>query len=273
MKKTILTIALITSMLLICGCSQKQNTEEISGMPNPMVEYDSLDKINEIAETNIVAPGVMGKTNEKYFVISDKLAHYTFELNGQKWTIRGAKEINEDISGIHDQNNIFESKQNATIYLENCYIERFFVDDTQYVIILDNPNGFDEEAFSNICYELENNIKGMFDITGEYQDEYSQRATMSVTEDNGTYYFTVYWSNSSNETIVYSMEGTREDEDIKYEGENIAVYTYDDEGNEMVADGTASNNIGWFEIVDGKLAWTGASKEENKNCVFVKVSD
>ena len=46
---------------------------------------------------------------------------------------------------------------------------------------------------------------------------------------------------------------------------------YDAEGNETSADVTASNNLGWFEIRDGLLYWTGAAQEECRSCVFEKL--
>ena len=274
--KRLLNVLLISLLAIsLLGCNKKQE-EENANMKNPVVEYDSLQKINEIAGTNIVEPGVMGKTDQRYSVISDELAQYNFSLNGKAWTIRGAKNTKDDISGIHNENNIFEENQDAIIYLTDYYIYRFFTDDTQYSIVLDKPEGFDEETFCTICNEIEFDIKGIYpptedELVGEYADSYSQRATATITKEDDGLYIVVSWSSSANVTDSWTMFGTLDGYRISYAGEGLHHVEYDEDGNELVADG-ATNNVGYFDYEDGKLYWTGAGDENNRNCVFEKIS-
>ncbi len=54
-------------------------------------------------------------------------------------------------------------------------------------------------------------------------------------------------------------------------GEEISHSTYDAEGNETSSNITMSNKLGWFEIKDDMLYWTGAAQEECRMCVFEKI--
>lgn len=271
--KKLLTLLFACMMLIsLTACKQK---EEIIDNPvvNPMVEYNSLEEINEKIGVNIVSPGVMGKTDEKYFVVADQLAEYDFSLNGYEYTIRGAKITDQDISGIYDDNNIFEANQDSTCYLNDYYIERFFDEDKQYTIVLKDPNGMDEETFANIVLELKGLMVERKDndyLLGDYADSVSKRATANVDFDGEYFIVNVSWSSSASETKTWTMNCTLDGDKLTYLGENTAVYTYDEDGNEMVADG-AVNVAGYFEIIDEKLYWTGASDEACRACIFEKM--
>ena len=58
---------------------------------------------------------------------------------------------------------------------------------------------------------------------------------------------------------------TSEDKKITYKGEDIAVYVYDENGDCEVVSGTPTtiNNVGYFEIKDEKLYWTGEAEEHD----------
>lgn len=283
MKK--LVSLLFVGLLCICitGCNKQEETIEqeqsietqgpVIGMPNPMVEYDSLDKINEIAGVNIVSPGVMGKENEKFFVITGELAQYNFDLNGYSFTIRGSKNTDEDISGIYDENNVFVPGQDGTVYLNDYYIERFFDGNRQYTIVCDNPEGLSEEVFSDLCFELESIMKWHKDdpLVGDYYDTVSQRATLSVERIGDEYTLVVNWASSASENTCWTMHATKTDDKLNYAGESIVHYLYDEQGNEQSVDETASNNLGYFTIQEnGELHWTSASEENLETCQFQK---
>ena len=277
----------ILFMALLCigmvGCSKQveQKTEEsakdepIMGMANPMVEYDSLEEINEKVGVQIVTPGIMGKDNEKFFVISDNLAQYNFDLNGYSFTIRGSKKTDVDISGIHDENNVFEPGQDTTIYLNDCYIDRFFDVDKQYTIVCDNPEGLDETVFSDLCFELESIMKWHTDdpLVGDYQDSVSQRASLTVERHGEEYVLVVNWASSASENTCWTMYATKDGNKLNYAGENIAHTVYDADGNTVSNDETASDNIGYFTIMDnGELHWSEASEDNLEECKFVKIN-
>lgn len=276
MKKVLSLLFVSLLCMSIAGCDKKEEViiEEPVNMPNPMVEYSSLDEINEKAGVEIVSPGIMGKDNEKFYVIAGDLAQYSFDLNGYSFTVRGSKNINEDISGIHDENNVFESGQDSTIYLNEYYIDRFFDEDVQYTIVCDNPGGLDEESFSNLCFEMESIMKWHNDdpLVGDYQDKVSQRATLTVERHGKQYALIVNWASSANENTCWIMEANKDGNTLSYAGESISKTVYDDQGNTVSNEETASNNIGHFTIMDnGELHWTEASEENLENCQFVKM--
>lgn len=283
MKKllSILFMALLCMGMVGCSKQVEQKTEEpakdepIMGMANPMVEYDSLEEINEKVGVQIVTPGIMGKDNEKFFVISDNLAQYNFDLNGYSFTIRGSKKTDVDISGIHDKNNVFEPGQDTTIYLNDCYIDRFYDGDIQYTIVCDNPEGLDETVFSDLCFELESIMKWHNDdpLVGDYQDSVSQRASLTVERHGEEYVLVVNWASSASENTCWTMYATKDGNKLNYAGENIAHTVYDADGNTVSNDETASDNIGYFTIMDnGELHWSEASEDNLEECKFVKIN-
>lgn len=77
--------------------------KENVGMANPMTEYKSLDEVNKIIGGNLCSPGVMGVSDEAFFVIdcgSYKMGEYQFKINGYEYSLRCAK-VAEDISGVY----------------------------------------------------------------------------------------------------------------------------------------------------------------------------
>lgn len=112
------------------------------------------------------------------------------------------------------------------------------------------------------------------DFAGEYMDSVSQRATMTITKNDEGYEIIVRWANSASEETVWEMSPVVfEDDKLNYKGENITMYKYDDDGKELIVDGaTAANNVGYFEIKEGKLYWTGAAQDICKSCIFEKIN-
>lgn len=71
---------------------------------NPVKTYETLDAMNEAAGTILQHPGVMGVTDEKFAVIDDgkdKIAQYTFAINGVEYVLRNCPTSNKDISGVY----------------------------------------------------------------------------------------------------------------------------------------------------------------------------
>ncbi len=278
MKKllSVLLIVLLATMAVSCSTDKKQEekSEEVVGMPNPIKEYDSLDKINEIAGVHIVIPSSIPATDIKYTTISDEAAQVIFTLDGHKWTVRGSKNVDEDLSGIHNEKNVFVPGQDSAVYLPDYLIDRFFTEGMQYTIVISESSGYDTETFSDYTLKFEDAIKKASDpdgIAGNYQDATSQRATMEITKYEGVYDITVRWPSSANEETHWYISGKLDGKKITYGGENIATYVYDENGSEECIDSTAINNLGYFEIKDGKLYWTGAGQDQCKECVFEKM--
>ena len=279
MKKllSVLLIVLLATMAVSCSTDKKQEeekSEEVVGMPNPIKEYDSLDKINEITGVHIVIPSSIPVTDVKYTTINDEAAQVIFTLDDHKWTLRGSKNVNEDLSGIHDENNVFEPGQDGAVYLNDYLIDRLFVEGIQYSIVVSEAAGYDTMAFSDYTFEMERALEKASDsdgIAGDYQDATSQRATMEITKYEGVYDITVRWPSSATEETQWYMSGKLEKDKITYAGEDISTWVFDENGSEECTSSTASNNLGYFEIKDGKLYWTGAAQDECKACVFEKM--
>lgn len=282
MKKLLSVLFILLLGLSICSCStsvkqeEKKKDEIISGMPNPIISYDSLEEINSKAKTHIVIPSSIPVSDFRYTTINDETAQVNFVLDEHKWTVRGSKITDQDISGIHDKDNIFNEGEDNCFYLTDYYIDRIFTEGIQYSIVMDEANGYDIEKYSNYVFEMENALKRASDpngIAGVYADTTSHRASMEINKYDNTYEITVRWPNSSNEEKQWYMAGTLEDKKITYKGEDVAVYVYDENGDCEVVSGTSTtiNNVGHFEIKDERLYWTGAGEEQCKECVFEKI--
>lgn len=255
---------------------EEQDQEELVGtttLANPMVEYESLEDINKAVGVEIASPGIMGKENEQFLVISKEIAQYSFDLNGYSWTIRGACITEHDISGIYHEHNNFVANQDGVLYTNEFYLDRFFDDDKQYTIFVADPDNLDQEQFMSVCNELESIMKWHTndELVGDYQDTTSNRAFAFVERKGDEYTVVVYWSTSASETTEWTMYGRKQDNKIVYGGENITNYAYDESGEIVSNDSTATNYLGSFEIQDGKLLWNNCSDKNNRDLVFEKI--
>ena len=93
MKKLLIVILALVMSLQFIACFAEGNEDKANepvGMPNPVVEYDSLEEINKLIGVNLMHPAVMGVTNERFSVINNSVAQYVCEINGLEWTFRAA---------------------------------------------------------------------------------------------------------------------------------------------------------------------------------------
>lgn len=280
MKKLFIVVLVSLFMLSLVGCEQakdegnanhEEDNSSVVGLANPMVSYDSLDEINNKVGVEIISPAVMGKENEKYFVISNEIAEYDFDLNGNSFTIRGALITDSDISGMYDENNTFTSGEDYTLYTNEFYLERFFDSNKQYTVVVKDPGDLSEESFMNICMELEVIMKWHRNdpIVGDYHDTVSERANCSVERSGDEYTILVDWSSSASELTTWMMSAKKDGNKLSYAGENITYYVYDENGDATTRE-TASNNLGYFIFEDDKLYWKEASESSLEECIFEK---
>lgn len=281
MKKLLIVVLALVMCLGLTACGEKgEDMTATVGLSNPVVSYDSLNEINEKVGVNLLKPSNCEVTNESFSVIADNIAQYTCEIDGREWIFRAAHITEEDISGMHDEHNEFTPNQDSVLYVNEFYLDRFFDGDKQYTIVSMNPISedgdilLDEMLFSDICMELKLIQQMHMDdpLVGDYQDTVSQRATACVERFGDVYNVSVNWSDSDSENHSWTMyEATLKDNKLTYNGEEIGHYTYDEEGNVVSSDETASNNVGYFEVKDNMLYWTGASQESCRECVFEKI--
>lgn len=277
MKKIICLVLALLMMISLASCAKKeevQKEEENIGIANPIKEYDSLDKINEITKCHIVIPASFGVSDAVYSTINDEAAQVTFTYMNHKWTIRGSHDTNNNLSGIQDINENFTPGEDFGVYLNDYYVDIMFTEGQQYSIVMETPEINDEEMFSDTTFEIRKVIKNACDpngIAGSYMDSTSQRATMEISKYDDQYEITVDWANDASSYKEWVMAATLEDGLLKYEGEDIYNWVTDANGDMEMTDYTTSNNVGKFEVKDGKLYWTGAAEESCRTCVFEKV--
>lgn len=283
MKKILLIMFSCLFILGLTGCDRVKevversgtNNNSVSGLANPMVAYDSLDVINDKTGVEIVSPNVVGIDDEAYYIVDDRIAQYNFELDGNKFTIRGAYIIDEDISGIYDEeNNSFDSGFNFSVCTDTYYLDRFFDNDgRQYTISVSEPKNLDEDEFLSICIELEESMRWHSNdpLIGEYQDMISERATCSVERNsNKKYSIYINWSNSANEYSLWTIKAKLDGDRLVYSKEEIETYDYSKD-DPLISEDIVQYD-GYFEIKDEKLYWLGASQENQKSCIFEKVN-
>ena len=196
MKKVLITLLLIG--LFLTGCSKKDD-----GLTWDCVEYDTIEKMNEAAGTNIVSAAIAGKSDEWFGVISNSIAQYTFKVHDEEWCIRASKDVDNDISGLNYEAIGFEKDVDSTYYLDEVYMNRFFHDNTQYVI---SVNVKDKEVarsyFDNICGELKTSITG---IKSGYE------VSIDVVGDDVIYNTVLFNSDGTSTTMttVYTFENDK----------------------------------------------------------------
>ena len=109
-------------------------------------------------------------------------------------------------------------------------------------------------------------------LTGSWQDEVSQRATMDVEKfETGTYYIHIHWSSGASEESLWEITGTYDETSgmLSYENGNYSVITWDENGKETITEEDVTK--GSLMKEGDKLRWTDSKIEEDG--LFVKVSE
>lgn len=144
-----------------------------------------------------------------------------------------------------------------------------------------------EETVTEETTQSTETVDEYVELAGEYQDEYSQRASATVIADteSQSINITVMWSGSATTAAMWTMNATKEGNQLVYSDcvKTELIYSDDTDqegtGDEEVGGGAEEtvvyeNGSGSFEISeDGKLLWTGAEEPECQNCVFVPVTE
>ena len=157
MKKILALVLALVLAVSFAACGQKEPVVG-PGTENPMTECASLDEINAAAGTNLMKPGVMGVTEEKFFTIKsgDKtIAEYRFDLNGVSYTLRSAAIADEDISGYYvDGKAAFGEPTGDVEYAEaeDVKLARFFDLNGQTVVTA--KGDIEDETFKGIVEEF-----------------------------------------------------------------------------------------------------------------------
>ena len=113
---------------------------------------------------------------------------------------------------------------------------------------------------------------GEMDLTGSWQDEVSQRATMDVEKmETGTYHILIHWASGAKEASTWEISGTYDETAgmLSYEDGAYSVHTWDDKDQETISGEETTKGALMKE--GEKLRWQDSKNSED--CVFVKVSD
>lgn len=106
-------------------------------------------------------------------------------------------------------------------------------------------------------------------LVGAYEDSTSQRAVAAVeVVDENTVNIDISWGSSASEHDEWIIKAKIDGDKLNYEVSDFTHFRVEGETTTEVEGEPA----GYFEIKDGKLAWTGSGVENTSNCVFEKVS-
>jgi len=261
--------------------TEKEDEAEADEQGETVTEYASLEELNERLHINLCHPPVMGVSDETFKVIetADLLTgEYAFKVNGMDYVVRLAA-TTDDISGVEeDMTAMYTDADGVDIILtENYKIARRYTLDGQYNLVAHDEGTLTEEQFEGIAGEVlglyaenaEENAKYEV-LLGEYNDSYSQRAVASVVRTENGVEITVHWGSSATEAVQWTMDAAFSEEGLlSYSACTRSVFTADENG-EMTETETAETGAGYFDAVDGKLLWTGATDESCQSCVFEK---
>ena len=128
------------------------------------------------------------------------------------------------------------------------------------------------EAADAMAEEFLSDFTDEMNLTGSWQDEVSQRATMDIEKAlTGTYHILIHWASGAKETSIWEISGTYDETSgmLSYENGNYTVHTWDENDKETVSEGEVTK--GTLMKEGDKLRWSDSKNEEDG--LFVKVSE
>ena len=172
MKKFLAILLCLMMVLSLAACGKKNEAdadqqgevvdeEPISGMPNPWVDYESLEEINNEVGCNLCKPAAMG-VSEEHFAVGDmgeyKMAQYQFSIGGYDYNFRCAP-TTEDISGIYDEyvQEAFAEPGGGNVELvesDTYKVARWLTIDGQYVLSVMDNGEMELDTFDGIAQEM-----------------------------------------------------------------------------------------------------------------------
>ena len=110
------------------------------------------------------------------------------------------------------------------------------------------------------------------DLSGSWDDEISQRASMDVSKNkDGSYNLYIHWGASASETAIWEIHGTYDASAgmLSYEDGAFSIHSWDDQDNESVSGEETTR--GSLMKEGEKLRWKDSRNSDD--CLFVKVSE
>ena len=128
------------------------------------------------------------------------------------------------------------------------------------------------EAADAMAEEFLSDFTDEMNLTGSWQDEVSQRATMDIEKAlTGTYHILIHWASGAKENSIWEISGTYDETTgmISYENGNYSVHTWDDNDEETISGLDVTKGALMKE--GEKIRWSDSKNEDD--CVFIKVSE
>lgn len=269
--KKILTILVL--MFVLIGCA--------SDSENLYEKYNSLEEINKKTNTHLIKPGVMGITNERFFILDNNTSDYVFDLNGYEYYMRGCKDTTIDMSGVFENGKqIFEDqidKQIAFARSKEYLVARFILGGKQYVFGVKDNGEMDtktfedqfDEVYKTIIYE--STTQDIINLLGEYQDINSQRASATIELfDVNRVLVNIKWPSSANQEDEWKAYCSYVPGRLDYEQIEHYKNTYNNDGS--VTTETLNDFFpGYFETEENCICWSGSRDDTTSSCKFEKI--
>ncbi len=113
-----------------------------------------------------------------------------------------------------------------------------------------------------------------FDPAGEYEDEMSQRAMMTITPDGEDHYqVEITWGGSAYETAVWTFSGDFNWDSglLSYKDCRKSIITTDDSGQKEKVE--YKKGTGALMFYENGFHWQDDKEDTGEGCHFLKVSD
>ncbi|MBR4291059.1 MAG: hypothetical protein IKT52_10560 [Oscillospiraceae bacterium] len=108
---------------------------------------------------------------------------------------------------------------------------------------------------------------------GDWGDEVSQRASMSVAFEDDIFVFVITWANSASTTAEWILYGEYDYESgyVNYSDGIYTMWEMEDEYSDPVENVQYTDGYGRFRIEDGYMYWDDFRNHAGATCQFVKI--
>lgn len=167
-----------------------------------------------------------------------------------------------------------------SIYRKDAYTSEFeknfhllkqaFWDEPDVIINSDVPN-LNELYTSRENHESDSSEVIVSDFIGEWQDSYSQRASLVIDHSNDIYSILIDWGNSADESMQWRMTGTFVNGEkpgiISQDCTKVRIYSG---GTEIKEEVIYTGGEALLFIKNGNLYWTDNEEQAGDRCIFEK---
>lgn len=281
MKKTvcILLAALLVLSMSACG------GEKDPGVPSPMKEVETLEKLSEKANCALIRPTGAELSDEAFFIIDGdpQVAEYRFTAHGTECFLRFADaDIQTDISGIYVGNGtLFSDTETESLYIENDDLkaQRWVTADGQYIFVAPDKGSWEWSEFDAIVsqfrkmapknWNAEEPYAAYQAVEGRYSDESGNViGVVNIVKDHAGIYVIIDQEDGSR--IYWEMDAVLKGGKLLYEKENISQINYDEKAGGTTAESLEDGGAGSVEIQDGTLIFANAYSEQLKGLVLLR---